>query len=199
MNKTLVIGGGIAAVLVLAVVFAFSGANETPEGLAFGDVTVDGATLPVFEAGANDPALGTPGPVLTGADVDGSPVAIGGPGEPRIVLFLAHWCSHCQREVPAVTDYLAANDVDVEFLSVATGSNATAPNYPPSVWLEREEWPVPTLYDDASSTAGEAYGLSGYPFWVILDSEGAVQSRFSGEVTDEQLQAVVDFAASLRG
>jgi thiol-disulfide isomerase/thioredoxin len=199
MNKTLVIGGGIFAVLALAVVFAFSGANDVAEGLAFGDVTLDGETLPTFEAGTNDPALGAPGPVLTGADRDGSPVTIGGPGEPRIVLFLAHWCAHCQREVPSVTDYLAENDVDVEFLSVATGSNATAPNYPPSVWLEREEWPVPTLYDDAAGTAGSAYGLSGYPFWVILDSDGAVQSRFSGEVTDEQLQAVVDFAATLRG
>ncbi len=199
MNKTLVIGGGIVAVLALAVVFAFSGADDVAEGLAFGDVTVDGATLPAFEAGTNDPALGALGPVLTGADRDGSPVTIGGPGEPRIVMFLAHWCSHCQREVPSVTDYLAENDVDVEFLSVATGSNATAPNYPPSVWLEREEWPVATLYDDPASTAGNAYGLSGYPFWVILDSDGAVQSRFSGEVTDEQLQAVVDFAATLRG
>lgn len=199
MNKTLVIGGGIVAVLVLAVVFAFSGADEAAEGLAFGDVTVDGATLPVFEAGTNDPAVGTPAPVLTGADVDGSPVSIGGPGEPRIVLFLAHWCSHCQAEVPRVTDYLAENEVDVEFLAVATSSNATAPNYPPSVWLEREEWPVPTIYDDAAGSAGTAYGLSGFPFWAILDNDGVVQSRFSGELSTEQLQSVVDFASTLSG
>ncbi len=199
MNKSLVIGGGIAAVLVLAVVFAFSGANETAEGLAFGEVTVDGATLPVFEAGTNDPAIGTAGPVLSGADVDGNPVTIGGPGEPRIVLFLAHWCSHCQAEVPRVTDYLAENEVDVEFLSVVTSSNATAPNYPPSVWLEREEWPVPTLYDDAATTAGTAYGLSGFPFWAILDADGVVQSRFSGELSTEQLQSVIDFASTLSG
>lgn len=199
MNKTLVIGGGIVAALALAVVFAFSGANEAADGFAFGDVTVTGASLPEFEAGANDPALGTAGPVVSGADEDGTPVTVGGPGEPRIVLFLAHWCSHCQREVPRVTEYLAENDVDVEFLSVATGSNATAPNYPPSVWLEREGWLVPTLYDDAMNTAGNAYGLSGFPFWVILDGDGVVQSRFSGEATTEQLQAVVDFASQLKG
>ncbi len=199
MNKTLVIGGGIAAVLVLAVVFAFSGTNTASDGFAFGDVNIEGAALPVFEAGTNDPALGTPGPLIGGVDDQGNTVSIGGPGEPRIVLFLAHWCSHCQREVPRVTDYLAQNDVDVEFLAVATGSNATAANYPPSVWLEREEWPVPTLYDDANNTAGTAYGLSGFPFWVILDSDGVVQSRFSGEATTEQLQAVVDFASTLSG
>lgn len=199
MNKSLLIGGGIVAVLALAVVFAFSGSDEAAEGLAFGDVTVEGATLPVFEAGAADPAVGTAGPVLSGADDEGNPVTIGGPGEPRIVLFLAHWCSHCQAEVPRVTDYLAENDVDVEFLAVATSSNATAPNYPPSVWLEREEWPVPTIFDDSSGTAGTAYGLSGFPFWTILDADGVVQSRFSGELSTEQLQAVVDFASSLSG
>jgi thiol-disulfide isomerase/thioredoxin len=199
MNKTLVIGGGIVAVLALAVVFAFSGANDVAEGLAFGDVSVDGVALPVFEAGTNDPALGVPGPVVGGADDDGNAVTVGGPGEPRIVMFLAHWCSHCQAEVPRVTDYLAENDVDVEFLSVATGSSATAPNYPPSVWLAREEWPVSTLYDDAANTAGTAYGLSGFPFWVVLDAEGVVQSRFSGELSTEQLQSVVDFASSLEG
>lgn len=197
MNKTLVIGGGIVAVLALAVVFAFSGSDTSADAFAFGDVTVDGAALPVFEAGTNDPAIGVPGPVVSGTDDQENQVTVGGPGEPRIVMFLAHWCPHCQREVPRVTDYLAANDVDVEFLSVATGSNATATNFPPSVWLEREDWPVPTLYDDAANTAGSAYGLSGFPFWVVLDSDGLVQSRFSGELTTEQLQSVVDFASSL--
>jgi thiol-disulfide isomerase/thioredoxin len=199
MNKTLVIGGGLVAVLVLAVVFAFSGSDSADDGFAFGEVSVDGPTLPVFEAGTNDPAVGTPGPIVSGEDDEGTAVTIGGPGEPRIVMFLAHWCPHCQREVPRVTDYLAENDVDVEFLSVATGSNNTAPNFPPSRWLEQEDWPVPTIYDDAAGTAGGAYGLSGFPFWVVLDPDGAVQSRFSGELTTEQLQSVVDFASSFGG
>lgn len=199
MNKTLVIGGGILAVLALAVVFAFSGADDVADGFAFGEVSVDGSALPVFQAGTNDPAVGSPAPMIRGADDDGNALTIGGPGEPRIVLFLAHWCSHCQAEVPRVTGFLAENDVDVEFLSVATGSNATAPNYPPSVWLEREAWPVPTIYDDAVGTASTAYGLSGFPFWVILDSDGIVRSRFSGEATTEQLEAVIEFADTLRG
>lgn len=197
MNKGLVIGGGIVAVLVLAVVFAFSGA-DTAEGFAFGEVSVDGEVLPVLEsAGAGDPARGMSGPVISGEDENGNQLTIGGPGEPRIVMFLAHWCSHCQREVPRVTDFLAANDVEVEFLSVATGSDATAPNFPPSVWLEREEWPVATIYDDQDNTAGTAYGLSGFPFWVVLDSDGIVQARFSGELSEEQLAAVVETTEAL--
>jgi thiol-disulfide isomerase/thioredoxin len=199
MNKNLFIGGGIAAVLLLAFVFAFSGGDATTDGFAFGDVTVDGQALPQLEAGANDPALGQPGPVISGFDDAGNPITVGGPGEPRIVMFLAHWCSHCQREVPTVTDYLANNDVSVQFQSVATGSNPTAPNYPPSDWLEAEDWPVATLYDDQSNTAGTAYGLSAFPFWVVLDADGAVQARFSGELDDVQLASVIEFAGTLAG
>jgi thiol-disulfide isomerase/thioredoxin len=199
MNKGLLIGGGIAVVLVAAIVFAFSGA-DTAEGFAFGEIAVEGEALPALEqGGASDPARGMVAPVISGEDDKGNQISIGGPGEPRIVMFLAHWCSHCQREVPKVTDYLASNDVGVEFLSVATGSNATAPNYPPSVWLEREEWPVSTIYDDQANTAGTAYGLSGYPFWVVLDSDGVVQARFSGALTDEQLVAVVETTEALEG
>ena len=199
MNKGLVIAGGIGAVLVMAVVFAFSGA-DTAEGFAFGEVTVDGETLPVLESGgAGDPAQGMVAPMVSGEDQNGNQLTIGGPGEPRIVMFLAHWCSHCQREVPRVTDYLANNDVGVEFLSIATGSDATAPNYPPSVWLEREEWPVSTIYDDQANTAARAFGLSGYPFWVVLDGDGVVQARFSGELTEEQLVAVVETTEALEG
>ena len=199
MNKGLLIGGGLAAVLVLAVVFAFSGA-DTAEGVAFGEVTVEGQVLPTLEAGgANDPARGMQAPLISGEDANGNAVTVGGPGEPRIVMFLAHWCSHCQREVPRVTDYLANNEVGVEFLSIATGSDATAPNYPPSVWLDREGWPVATIYDDQTNTAGNAYGLSGYPFWVVLDGEGVVQARFSGELNEEQLASVVETTEALSG
>jgi thiol-disulfide isomerase/thioredoxin len=199
MNKNLVIGGGIVAVLLLALVFAFSGGDSSDDGFAFGDVTVDGQPLPRLEEGSNDPALGQPGPVISGADEAGNPVTVGGPGDPRIVMFLAHWCSHCQREVPAVTDYLANNDVSVEFQSVATGSDPTAPNYPPSVWLEREDWPVSTLYDDQSDSAGTAYGLSAFPFWVVLDADGVVRARFSGGLDDSRLGSVIEFASSLAG
>lgn len=198
MNKNVLIGGGVVVVLILAVVFAFSGGNTTTDGYAFGDVSISGDELPRHETGIDDPAVGMPAPIVNGADDNGTAITIGEPGSASIVMFLAHWCSHCQREVPDVTAYLAANDPgDVVFAAVATGSDATAPNYPPSVWLERENWPVETIYDDPQNTAATAYGLSAFPFWVVLDSDGVVQSRFSGELTEAELASVFEFAASL--
>lgn len=201
MNKNVAIGGGVVVVLILALVFAFSGGDTPPiDGYAFGDVSVSGDELPRHESGTDDPAVGMSAPLISGADDNGTPITIGEPGSASIVMFLAHWCSHCQREVPDVTAYLAANDPgDVVFSAVATGSDATAPNFPPSVWLERENWPVETIYDDSENTAATAYGLSAFPFWVVLDGDGVVQSRFTGELTEDELAAIVEFATDLDG
>ncbi len=201
MNKNVAIGGGFAIVVILALAFAFSGGENSPtDGFAFGEIAVSGDALPRHESGTDDPAIGLSAPVVSGADANGSPLTIGGPGSATIVMFLAHWCSHCQVEVPDVTAYLAANDPgDVTFAAVATGSDATAPNFPPSVWLERENWPVETIYDDGQSTAATNYGLSAFPFWVVLDADGVVQSRFSGQLTEQELISVVEFAANLDG
>lgn len=200
MNKNVIVGGGIALVLALALAFALSGEEASNvDAVVYGEVAVDGSQLPRLEQGSNDPAVGMEAPVLSGSDADGAEITIGGVGEPRIVMFLAHWCAHCQREVPRVTDYLAANDPGVEFVSVATGTDRTGSNFPPSEWLEREGWPVPTIYDDEANTAGTAYGLSAFPFWVVLDSDGIVQSRFTGELDEAQLVSVVEFASGLEG
>ena len=58
---------------------------------------------------------------------------------------------------------------------------------------------MPTLLDDEDSSAGAAYGLTFFPFWVVLDGEGSVAGRFTGEVTLDQFEAIVEQAAALGG
>lgn len=74
--------------------------------------------------------------------------------------------------------------VGVDLIAVATSSTPTQGNYPPSVWLEREGFPFPVIYDDEEGTAAASYGLSAFPFWVIVDSSGKVVERFSGQLPD---------------
>ena len=199
MNKGMVIGGGVLAVLVIAIFIGLGGGGgTTSDAPAFGEVSISGTPLPLFEDPNSDTAIGMPAPVVTGEGLDGSEIVIGQPDEPTIIMFLAHWCPHCQVEVPSVRQYLEENDVSgVTFISVATGTDPTASNYPPGDWLEREDWPVPALLDDETSSAGDAYGLSAFPYWVVLDGDGVVQFRLTGAVPDEQLQMIVDFAAGL--
>jgi cytochrome c biogenesis protein CcmG/thiol:disulfide interchange protein DsbE len=129
-------------------------------------------------------------PTVQGADFDGTPVAIQPNGRPTAIMFIAHWCPHCQREVPVVQSWIDANGMppNVDFLSVATGIDPSRPNYPPDEWLAREGWTVPVIVDPTNSVA-MAYGLPAYPYWVFLDGDGKVVARTTGELTTAQLVA----------
>ncbi|HVM10533.1 MAG TPA: TlpA disulfide reductase family protein [Acidimicrobiales bacterium] len=158
-------------------------------------VQVTGTSLADFEAG-NDTAVGTTAPVLQGQTFDGASITIGKAGDPQVVFFVAHWCPHCQKEVPVISEWIADKGIPqgVSLYGVSTGVNKSAPNYPPSRWLDREDWPVRTLADDERGTAAKAYGLTGYPFFVAIDGDGEVVARASGELSVEQIEALVDAA-----
>ncbi|MEY2477920.1 MAG: hypothetical protein QOG87_3235 [Actinomycetota bacterium] len=158
-------------------------------------VRVTGAALPRY-ASEPDPAKGRPVPQVEGASFDGSPVAIEADGRAKVIVFVAHWCPHCQREVPRLSEYLQDNPMpaDVDMITVATGTTADRPNYPPSEWLEREKWPGPVLADSADAKAAEAFGLSSYPFFVAVDKNGSVVARTSGELTTDQFAELVGLA-----
>ena len=156
-------------------------------------VTVGGTPLPAFpeSASAADPAVGKAAPGLRGTNFDGKPVVISADGKPKLVMFVAHWCPHCQREVPLVAKWLKGGGAPagVQLYSVATGTSPQQPNYPPSAWLAREGWPPPVLTDDANSTAAQAYGLTSYPYFVFIDAGGKVVKRMAGEQPVSTLQA----------
>jgi uncharacterized protein (DUF1800 family) len=67
-------------------------------------------------------------------------IGIANDGKAKVVLFVAHWCPHCRREVPL-------------------------------------------LADDSQNSAAGAYGLTGYPYLVVVDAHNRVVSRSSGEMS----------------
>lgn len=177
---------GFAVALVFAVAVGasqLSDRSERPGVSETGAVEVVGAPLPVHAAG-DDPAIGMPAPSLTGRSFDGTAVRIGDDGTPTAIWFLAHWCPHCQVEVPKIVDLVAGGAIPsgVELYSVSTGADPGAPNYPPSAWLEREGWTIPVLVDDGSGEAATVFGLDAFPFLVLVDGDGRVVSRTTGEL-----------------
>ena len=202
MNK--ITGIAIGAVAVLAAIFgvvAFTASSDkdaSVEGASeFQNVVVVGDALPEFGDAAADPAVGMTAPVLKGFGFLGNEVQTT-PGTPMLVVFLAHWCPHCQAEVPVLVNWshsgLVPDNLDV--IAVATGTDETAPNFPPSVWLANEKWPSlwPVLVDTKDQVAGNSFGLSGFPFMTLIDADGKVLWRNSGEITAEALTDKINAA-----
>lgn len=193
-NKLLlyILGGVLGLGLVIAIaISAVSGGSDPSE--AFGEVTVEGEDLPVFAGdAASDLAPGMTAPTVTGEGFDGSPVTIGPDGAPKVVLFLAHWCPHCQAEVPRVVDWLEEGNKpeNVDFYAVSTLQQRVRGNWPPEEWLATEGWTVPTIQDNSSSSASRAFGMAGTPFWVVLDGNNEVLFRVSGEITQSGMDVV---------
>ena len=159
-------------------------------------VTVEGTPLERFtEDGADDPAIGIAAPQIDGADFEGNAQSLGGQtGTPTLALFVAHWCPHCQAEVPRVVDWRADGTIpdDIDLVAVSTGVAPERGNYPPSSWLAEEGWPGRVLVDDASNQAAGYYGLPSYPYFVALDADGNVVARARGELDQEAVAAIVD-------
>jgi len=197
----LVLVGGLALAVLLSQSSADDGKVTTAggdevEALVYGEPVVVGEPLPELPKVGADTAVGMAAPGLDGQAFSGEPLEISQGDGSRVVMFVAHWCPHCQAEVPRIVDWLAAEGTptDVDLYAVATGTDETQPNYPPGPWLTGEDWSIPTLVDDPDGTAAQAYGLTGFPFFVAIGPDGAVVQRTSGELSEEQFFAVLEAA-----
>ena len=185
VRKGVLIGVGAAAALALVVFLSTQLATEDATAtttVAADDVTVRGDRLPGFGPGI-DEALGMVAPEVESVDFSGAPSGILHDGTPKLIVFMAHWCPHCQREVPALQGWINQNGLPegVELVTVATSIDRARPNYPPDEWLEREGWTSRVVVDDAASDISVAYGLTAFPYYVAVDGSGIVQQRFGGE------------------
>ena len=198
-----IVGAIIAIVIGGAAIVAISSSgskSDTATGAVseFSDITVTGDALPAFDSvsTAIDTAIGMPAPVISGKGFTGTSITTEGTGTPMLVVFLAHWCPHCQREVPLLVQWEkdGKTPTGIDVIAVATGTDPANPNYPPSEWLAREEFPAlwPVIADSADKKAANAFGLSGYPYFVLVDAQGKVFTRLSGEIPMDELTAIID-------
>lgn len=198
----LIVGLGVLLVVILLGVafFVTRSSNSTPTSTAtrdFGSVTVSGSPLPQMpQNGGTDPAIGMKAPTVTSQTFDNKEITLPQPGKPAVIAFVAHWCPHCQKEVPLLAKYLNDRGLpnDVNLYTVSTSAGEDKPNFPPSAWLAKEKWPVQTVADDAKNQAATAYGLSSFPYFVAVDANGNVVARTSGELTEQEFQSLIDQA-----
>lgn len=134
-----------------------------------------------------DPAYGQVAPKLTGTAFtydDQRDVTIEADGKPKVVYFIAHWCPHCQQEVPVIQSLIDQGQVPdgLDIYAVSTSVDAGRGNFPVSTWLTDEGFTPPVIRDDENSSALFGYGSGGFPYAVYLDGDNKVLARSSGEL-----------------
>ena len=137
-----------------------------------------------LEVDGEGPPLGDVPEPLDLTDVDGRPVAVGGPGAAQLLLFVSPGCPLCRDVLPSV------------------GAAARAGGLSPIVLTEGEPEDARHLMDGlrihapvvAEPDLGTRYAVPGTPFAVVLDRLGVVRAK--GTVNSlEQLEGLVDTAA----
>lgn len=198
---------GILALVVLAATGGSNDGQVAGSGpIDFGgddvaevnDVTVSGETLQPLLPGEDDPAVGTRAPIVTATSLaNGNEITLS-EGKARVIGFFAHWCPHCQDELPELTSWLAANDLppNTEFIAVSTAVDEGRGNYPPSAWFTAENFTSPVLVDDAQGTLLGAFGFGGFPAFVAIDSSGTVVARAGGNIGIEGFEDLLSNFAS---
>ena len=196
-NKLVIILGVVVAVVIAGLVAIFTVSGSEPETA---EVTINGDPIPVLAGNApvgQDIAFGWDAPTMAGSDWKGNQVTLDpADGRPKVIVFLAHWCPHCQAEVPQIQAWLnqTGGNPDVDLYGVATSINRTRPNWPPSDWLEREGWTPPTIMD-LNNRASTAYGLSAFPYWVAVNAEGKVVYRVAAAIGVDGLLTLQQLAS----
>ena len=188
MNKNFIIAGAVILVLGLAVAIGVTLSSEpVAAGLPEGETTVTGDLLPEF-SGENDDniALGLAAPIFSAPNENSEIVTLEKNGNAKALLFLAHWCGYCQKEVPIVQRVINTIGVPdgVEVIAIATSIDRGRENYPPQKWLDEEGWSETQLYD-LDKEIGSAYGLNAFPYWVFLDKDLNVIARRTGNLPEE--------------
>lgn len=201
-NKNLIwwiVGGVVGLGLIVGLAWSIAGEIEVDDSVAFGEVTVEGENLPFFQAGAQDPAVGITAPTVSGEDLEGGDITIGPDERAKIIVMLAHWCPHCQAEVPIIQQWIEAGGlpegVDLYGATVLTNRVRDGDTFPPATWLEEEGWTSPTIKDDEAQSIVQAYGLTSTPTYVVLGPNNENLGRVAGEIGEAGLNALAQMAA----
>ncbi len=157
-------------------------------------VNISGQTLPSLgEPGTTDTAVGQASPIISGQDFAGTEQLVPKKDKRTMIVVVAHWCPHCQREIPRLVEWekTGAVPADLDVVILSTSVVESRGNFPPEAWLTRENNPFRVLSDDDSSSAALALGNTGFPTMILVGSDGNVIQRMSGEHTIEEIAAFV--------
>ena len=191
---------GIAAILAIAMGGGSGSSTSTTLPAQYHPVAVTGSTLAPLGDTGTDAAKGLVAPTLEGRTFSGGEIAVrpGSESKPTLLVFLAHWCPHCNREVPRLVEMHEKGLMpdNLRIVGVITASRNDQANWPPSKWIVDMKWPWEVMVDSELSEGANAYGVDGFPFMAVVDTDGKVVARHSGEMEIKEVQSWLDTALS---
>jgi thiol-disulfide isomerase/thioredoxin len=167
-------------------------------------VSIDGDVLPpMADSGlsadpSSDPTIGTQLPTVTGTNFAGTEVVIDDDGRAKAVYFLAHWCPHCQAELPRIVELVddGKQPDNLDIYAISTSVDASRGGaYPPQTWFDREGFEGFVIRDSDSNSAFSHFGGGGFPYAVYVDADNNIVARSSGELPPETIETVWQIAA----
>ncbi len=126
-------------------------------------------------------------PALSGMTLTGKNYTFSG-GQVAVVNVLASWCAPCRAEAPTLAA-LSEKYTDVAFIGILTRDNpATA-----EAFVRRFALPYPTLIDDSVLIGfRKSLPANAIPSTVVIDKNGNVAARISGEITFASLSEIIE-------
>lgn len=130
-------------------------------------------------------------PVLAGMTLSGTNYSYG-LGRVTVVNVWASWCAPCRAEIPTLIE-LSKKYSEVTFIGVLTRDN------PPTAeaFARRFAIPYPTLIDDSILIGFKgSLPANAIPSTVVIDKNGRVAGRISGQITVASLTSLIEKVSS---
>jgi thiol-disulfide isomerase/thioredoxin len=120
-------------------------------------------------------------------DLSGAPQRLpAAGGRPQVINLWASWCSPCRREMPAFARVQSQRaDVDFVYLNIGESPAEIA------AFTRTLSEPLAPILRDPEGTVAERLQVRGYPTTLILDGEGRLLHRRSGELSEASLKALL--------
>jgi len=126
-------------------------------------------------------------PALSGMTLSGK-TFIFNPGQVAVVNVWASWCAPCRAEAPVLQEF-SINYPQVQFAGILTRDNLSSAR----AFYETFNLTFPTFIDDSLLIGfGGSLIPNAIPTTLIIDRDGKVAVRISGEVTVAGLKKMLD-------
>jgi thiol-disulfide isomerase/thioredoxin len=126
-------------------------------------------------------------PQLSGMTLSGKNYTFSG-GQVAVVNVWASWCAPCRAEAPTLKA-LSEKNTDVAFIGILTRDNPVNAE----AFERRFAIPYPTLIDDSVLIGfRKSLPANAIPSTVVIDKNGDVAARISGQVTVASLSEVIE-------